>query len=73
MNRNRPAFFCYDLHVADILCALSIVVVALMVVIFLAGCETTKTDQTDSDSTIRKTDDTPQVHGQVDAMYGFGR
>jgi hypothetical protein len=63
----------HDRRVANVLCALSVILGALMVGLFLAGCETQQLTRADPNSVIQKQDDNGHVHGQVDAMYGFGR
>jgi hypothetical protein len=73
MKRSRNTSLLQGLNAADILPAFSMVMAALMVIVFFVGCQTTGTDQSDSNSMIQKQDDHSHVHGQVDAMYGFGR
>jgi uncharacterized lipoprotein YajG len=72
MHRTAGASLVCTLSLAETLRALCMVLAALMVVVFLAGCETTDSDQANSNSTIRKQHDTGYAHGQVDVMYGFG-
>jgi hypothetical protein len=73
MNQSGNTSLLQGAKAADILPAFSMVIAALMAILFLVGCETTRTDQADSNSMIQKEDDNSHVHGQVDAMYGFGR
>jgi hypothetical protein len=72
MRRITLASFVHNLYVAEALRALSMVIAALMVIVFLVGCETTEEDQANSNSTIRKQNNTGYAHGQVDLMYGVG-
>ena len=70
MRRLELTRLLHKIDILELLRFASILVVLVMVVAFFTGCETTRNEQAESNSTIQKTDSGHEVHGEVGAMYG---
>jgi hypothetical protein len=59
------------MDIAQMLRTFFIVVIALCATV-LAGCESAKPKTVSDGSIMQKTDNSPEIHGEVGAMYGSG-